>query len=198
MKKNIFVIPILVFTFFSCGDSAGTVNSSLEKEKLELDKKKLELDEAKFKANQKKNDDDSEEKKENIKKSGNIKSEYKYLLGKWNGTLRNKKLSIIIDNIDGNTVSGYNIAGANKRPLTGRIYPDDHNWNGDCLYCVQVYKLILSEPGDDKWDGVFTLYFYKVEEVDEQGNEKGIYTYSADGNWKSNSGKLSGEVTLSK
>ena len=131
---------------------------------------------------------------EDTKKTNSVKSEYKYLLGKWKGKLRDKNLTIVIENIDGKTVTGYNVAGSNKRALKGMIYPDDRDRGGDCFNCT-VYKLVLSEPGDDKWDGVFTVYFQEYEEVDIDG---GGFTYSGSGKWKSNNGKLSGDLTLSK
>jgi hypothetical protein len=192
------VTPIVLFSsillLVACGSGEGTGNSSLEKEKLELEKKKLELEEAKFKADQEKKENSKDESTEDNKKASKIKSEYKFLLGKWNGSLRNKTLTIVIEDIDGNTVSGYNIAGTNKRPLTGRIYPDDQDRGGP-EPPLSVYKLVLSEPGDDKWDGVFTLYLEKYEEENLDG---GGYNYLGSGSWKSNNGKLSGDIELRK
>ena len=192
------VTPIVLFSsillLVACGSGEGTGNSSLEKEKLELEKKKLELEEAKFKADQEKKGNSKDESTEDNKKVSKIKSEYKFLLGKWNGSLRNKTLTIVIEDIDGNTVSGYNIAGTNKRPLTGRIYPDDQDRGGP-EPPLSVYKLVLSEPGDDKWDGVFTLYLEKYEEENLDG---GGYNYLGSGSWKSNNGKLSGDIELRK
>ena len=192
------VTPIVLFSsillLVACGSGEGTGNSSLEKEKLELEKKRLELEEAKFKADQEKKGNSKDESTEDNKKASKIKSEYKFLLGKWNGSLRNKTLTIVIEDIDGNTVSGYNIAGTNKRPLTGRIYPDDQDRGGP-EPPLSVYKLVLSEPGDDKWDGVFTLYLEKYEEENLDG---GGYNYLGSGSWKSNNGKLSGDIELRK
>jgi hypothetical protein len=192
------VTPIVLFSsillLVACGSGEGTGNSSLEKEKLELEKKKLELEEAKFKADQEKKENSKDESTEDNKEASKIKSEYKFLLGKWNGSLRNKTLTIVIEDIDGNTVSGYNIAGTNKRPLTGRIYPDDQDRGGP-EPPLSVYKLVLSEPGDDKWDGVFTLYLEKYEEENLDG---GGYNYLGSGSWKSNNGKLSGDIELRK
>ncbi len=192
------VTPIVLFSsillLVACGSGEGTGNSSLEKEKLELEKKRLELEEAKFKADQEKKGNSKDESTEDNKKASKIKSEYRFLLGKWNGSLRNKTLTIVIEDIDGNTVSGYNIAGTNKRPLTGRIYPDDQDRGGP-EPPLSVYKLVLSEPGDDKWDGVFTLYLEKYEEENLDG---GGYNYLGSGSWKSNNGKLSGDIELRK
>jgi hypothetical protein len=191
--------PIVLFSsillLMACGNGEATGNSSLEKEKLELEKKKLELEEAKFKAERDKKEKSLEDDSSNDnKKTTKVKSEYNYLLGKWNGSLRNKSLTIVIESINGNTVSGYNIAGNNKRPLTGRIYPDDQDRGGP-EPPLSVYKLVLSEPGDDKWDGVFTLYLEKYEEENLDG---GGYNYLGSGSWKSNNGKLSGDIELRK
>ena len=153
----------------------------LEDEKLALDAEKKAIDEAK--ANQKK---------------AYVKPDYEYLLGKWNGTLRDKKLTVVIESIDGSSVAGYNTAGKNNRPLIGRIYEDDRMGDGECSGDQSCYKLVLSEPGDDKWDGVFTLYLANCPNHDDEGNIiRGSYS-SGNGKWKSNSGKLSGEISLSK
>jgi hypothetical protein len=60
-----------------------------------------------------------------------------------------------------------------------------------------IYKLILKEPGDDKWDGFFTLYFYNCPQWDENHENEWI-SYYASGEWRAFSGKLSGEIYLSK
>ena len=192
---QLFFFLFISIVFSSCADSNNASNNEWEKEKLELEKKKLELEEAKLKGGQNNSSNQAETKGvDETKNTNSVKSEYRYLLGKWNGKLRDKNLSIVIENIDGKTVTGYNVAGSNKRALKGLIYPDDRNRGGECLDCI-VYKLVLSEPGDDKWDGVFTVYFEKYEEVNIDG---GGFTYSGSGKWKSNNGKLSGDIELSK
>ena len=193
--NQLFFFLFISLVFSSCGDSNNASNNELEKQKLELEKKKLELEEAKLKDGQNNSSNQGEANSEDeTKKTNSVKSEYKYLLGKWKGKLRDKNLTIVIENIDGKTVTGYNIAGSNKRALKGMIYPEDRDRGGDCFDCT-VYKLVLSEPGDDKWDGVFTVYFEKYEEVNIDG---GGFTYSGSGKWKSNNGKLSGDLELSK
>ena len=60
-------------------------------------------------------------------------------------------------------------------------------------YCA-YYKVILSEPGDHKWDGVFTLEFEatSIDGADENGT---IYWFHVgDGQWKSYDGKLVNQV----
>lgn len=52
-----------------------------------------------------------EEKNQKEDKNLKTKAEYQFILGKWNGTLRDKKLTIVIESIKGNEVIGYNIIG---------------------------------------------------------------------------------------
>lgn len=126
------------------------------------------------------------------------KAEHQFILGKWDGNLRNKKLTILIESIQGDQVTGFNIAGKNRRPLTGKIMDDDRNAEGDCMGYQQSYKLVLNEPGDDKWDGTFIIYFGDCPQYDEEQEKILSHYYSAFGSWKAYSGKLSGDVTLSK
>jgi hypothetical protein len=126
------------------------------------------------------------------------KSEHQFVLGKWTGTLRDKKLTIVIESIQGNDVTGYNIAGKNKRPLQGKIMEDDRMIDGECGGNLMAYKVVLNEPGDDKWDGTFTLYFVDCPVYDDQVGNILSHSYSVDGSWRAFSGKLSGDVMLSK
>ncbi|MFM7662815.1 MAG: hypothetical protein ACKO6A_09125 [Bacteroidota bacterium] len=107
--------------------------------------------------------------------------------------MNKKKLTIAIENINGNIVEGYNILGSNKRPLTGRIYQDESNGIfSKQLNCDEIYKLVLIEPGDDKWDGIFNIHFMTgIEKNDKR-------FYFGEGNWKSNNGKLEHQFTLRK
>lgn len=126
------------------------------------------------------------------------KSEHQFVLGKWTGTLRDKKLTVVIESIEGNEVTGYNIAGKNKRPLQGKIMEDDREGDGECMGMQQNFKVILNEPGDDKWDGTFTIYFGDCPEYDDEMETILSHSYSAYGSWRAYSGKLSGDVMLSK
>lgn len=94
---------------------------------------------------------------------------YSNLIGEWKGSFGNDELIINIESItEDGSVTGYNIVKNNKRPLTGVR-------NGD--------RFELKEPGDAKWDGVFSFT--------TSGN-------NATGIWKSNNGKLSKEFSLTK
>jgi len=137
-------------------------------------------------------------------KSGRVKPEYRYLFGKWKGNLRNKKLIVVIDFINGNEVEGYSIAGDNERPFKGRITEDDRGGDGECGGEQIAYKLILLEPGNDKWDGKFTLYLsdcpdYGMDPETLYPGDKIIgHDYSGMGSWVAYSGALRGDIYLTK
>ena len=98
----------------------------------------------------------------------------------------------------GNNVIGYNIVGNNKRSLKGKIF--EHDSGGECKGDGMSFRLVLSEPGDDIWDGVFKLALQSCPDHDVNGEiiEGGSIFYSGVGVWKSNNGKLSGDISLSK
>jgi hypothetical protein len=56
------------------------------------------------------------------------------------------KINISIDTLSGNKVSGHSIVAGNFRPFTGTV---EHTGN--------TYRFLAKEPGDDKYDGVFTF-----------------------------------------
>ena len=199
MLKSFIILSILSALFFSCQNNDSKIeelekkmqmqNEATKKDKeAELKKTAAELDAAII------NKSDKDEKA--IPRM-NCKAEYKYLLGKWKGTLRDKSLTIVIENIDGNIVTGYNMVGSNKRPLNGRIYQNDLEGDGECLGHGDNYKLVLSEPGDNKWDGVFKIYLRFCTYENEYGEMEEI-SYNGFGEWKANSGAKSGDVNLSK
>jgi hypothetical protein len=70
------------------------------------------------------------------------------LIGRYFGTLDRKRLELVIDRVEGTSVSGYNIAGRNNRPIQGSYAHEEGSSD---------YRLVLREPGDDRWDGEFTL-----------------------------------------
>ena len=131
-------------------------------------------------------------------KKGETNEQHRYIIGKWVGNLRDKKITIVIESIKGDIVSGYNIVGKNNRPLSGKIMEDDREGDGECGGESMSFKTLLKEPGDDKWDGFFTIYFADCPSFDELGDKILSHSYSGHGEWKSFSGKLSGEVNLSK
>ncbi len=64
------------------------------------------------------------------------------------------KINISIDAINGNQVNGHSIDAGNFRPFTGTV---DHTGN--------AYNFVVKEPGDDKYDGVFTFSIGTGESV---------------------------------
>ena len=56
------------------------------------------------------------------------------------------KINISIDTINGGKVSGHSIDAGNFRPFTGTV---QHTGN--------TYRFLTKEPGNDKYDGVFTF-----------------------------------------
>lgn len=101
----------------------------------------------------------------------NIKGEYA-------GTFGKDVLTINIEDLDldGGNVIGYNLVKENKRTLKGNATKTN---NPDEI------KLTLSEPGDDKWDGVFEFVLNTLNNT-------------AIGQWKSNNGKSTKEFNLNK
>ena len=180
--KTIIASALIAGTMFSCGNESSTpapaaaAPSATNSENQEVDKSKEE-----------------KPKEDSQVTASAVNPRYKYLLGSWKGSLRDKNLTVVIESIQGNIATGYNIAGTNRRPISGTIMEDDRNLEMECA----IYKLILKEPGDDKWDGFFTLYFYNCPQWDEN-HENEWNSYYASGEWRAFSGKLSGDIYLSK
>jgi hypothetical protein len=189
MKTIINFFSALVFCLFiySCSQSESNKPDTAPKQEENQSSKNIVIEE-KVVA-------DVVKVKEN--KKGVTKDEHRFILGKWVGNLRDKKITIVIESIEGDIVSGYNIVGKNHRPLSGKIMEDDRDNGGECLNGMS-FKTILKEPGDDKWDGFFTIYFADCPSFDELDEKILSHSYSVHGEWKSFSGKLSGEVSLSK
>jgi hypothetical protein len=182
--KNIIASALIAVALFSCGNENSTpAPAAAPAAPATTNSTDQEVD--------KSMDDKPKDNSQNTASAVNPR--YKYLLGSWKGNLRDKKLTVVIENIQGNIATGYNIAGNNRRPVSGTIMEDDRNLEGEC----GIYKLILKEPGDDKWDGFFTIYFYNCPEWDEN-HENVTSSYHADGEWRAFSGKLTGDVYLSK
>ena len=121
----------------------------------------------------------------------------KIMLGTWTGVMNGKKLTVVINQVNGQSLSGFNILGTTKRPLKGRFQISSLDQP-----CAKAYDVTLNEPGDAKWDGVFTIKFvgYRNENESDQGLEcVGPYFGSeATGSWEANNGKLAHEFSLVK
>jgi hypothetical protein len=126
-----------------------------------------------------------------------VDSNYRMILGNWEGVMNKKKLLVVIEEINGDSIYGYNALGSNKRPLRG-VYKE----GTVDLSCAVVFDLKLHEPGDDKWDGIFTIQLAGSQE--QGGDHDGPYcegvvnAEKSYGSWKSNNGKLAHEFTLVK
>lgn len=101
----------------------------------------------------------------------NIKGEYVGNFGKDELTINIEDLDL-----DGGNVTGYDLVKENKRVLKGSATKTNN---------PEEIKLKLSEPGDDKWDGVFDFVLNIENNV-------------INGSWKSNNGKSTKEFTLNK
>lgn len=74
----------------------------------------------------------------------------KEMLGTYVGPFGERKITICLDRVIGNSVTGYSIVAGNERAFSG-------SWsrvNGDLT-------IVAKEPGDDKTDGVFRLTYFK-------------------------------------
>jgi hypothetical protein len=199
MLKFYITLCILSVLFVSCQNNDSKIEELEKKMQLQNDAMAKEREADLKKTSVEKDSEITKKSVQDVKAKPrmNCKAEYKYLLGNWKGTLRDKSLTIVIENIDGNIVTGYNIVGTNKRPLNGRIYQNDLEGDGECLGHGDNYKLVLSEPGDNKWDGVFKIYLRFCTFENDNGEMDGI-SYIGFGDWTANNGTKSGEVNLSK
>ena len=190
-------LPLLAILFFisiSCSNSDQT--SELELKRLELEKKRLELEEKKL-DNEMEQLSSAEKPTENhsLEKLGAISDEFNFLNGEWSGFLEKKELKIVIQSVVGNQLKGYNIVGNNKRPVQGTVTKLNVKRKATCEtnYCG-YYKVVLSEPGDHKWDGVFTLEFEATSIDGAEENGTIYWNHYANGLWKSYDGKLVHQV----
>ncbi|MBL0146106.1 MAG: YARHG domain-containing protein [Chitinophagaceae bacterium] len=83
------------------------------------------------------------------------------LLGSYVGPFGDNKITLLITKVIGDTVEGRSVVGGNDRPFSGLATKA----NG-------IYTINAKEPGDDKYDGQFSLSF------DEKN------TNAIKGNWK--------------
>ena len=114
-----------------------------------------------------------------------------FLIGSWEGTLKNKPFKIVIETVNGNKLSGYNLFGENKRKIEGFVV--DHSvallGDGECIDDDDgwIIPVLFKEPGDKKGDGYFQLTFKKCHQ-----------SKYARGTYKSYYDDFSGEVELDK
>ena len=139
-----------------------------------------------------------EPQKEEIVQQKKTNPLHQFVIGSWTGKLRDKNLTIVIESIQGDKLMGYNIVGKNKRSLEGKIMTDDRIGGGECGGEQLSFKVVLNEPGADKWDGTFFIYFRDCPLYDDEMERIISHSYSANGSWRAYKGKLDGEIYLTK
>lgn len=72
------------------------------------------------------------------------------IAGNWVGYLGDNRLNVQIQTVKGKEVNGRSVAAGNFRAI-----------NGSLEESADMYKLQLKEPGDDKYDGEFTITIKK-------------------------------------
>jgi len=172
--KNVFIVLIAFTAFVACNNTNQSTDNSVEQN-----------------VTQQTMSDDSKSESTKDESPSNV------MLGTWIGEMSGKKLTIMIESIDGITLTGYNILGSNKRSLKGTF--TDGDWDQPC---TKAYETILNEPGDDVNDGIFSIKFVGYEDEEEtdmgpecKGNLKGVEAY---GEWTPNKSKTVKEFSLEK
>ncbi len=115
------------------------------------------------------------------------------LLGTWTGEMGGKKITIVINNISGNIITGYNQVGSNKRDLKGSFTEIDGGYP-----CSKTFETTLKEPGDDKWDGVFTINFMGFNGGADSDCSGPFNATESTGVWLANNGKSTKQLSLTK
>lgn len=72
------------------------------------------------------------------------------IAGNWVGFLGDNRLNVQIQTVQGKTVNGRSVAAGNFRVINGTLEESP-----------EAYTLQLKEPGDDKYDGEFTITIKK-------------------------------------
>ena len=99
------------------------------------------------------------------------------VLGYYTGEFGPNQITLILTNINGNTLEGYSVCAGNFRPLEGTL-----SSLGDKQYACE-----LAEPGNDPYDGTFTFTLSaadqslkgKWEPFKKQGNTPRTYKLSS-------------------
>lgn len=108
----------------------------------------------------------------------------RFLVDTYLGTIGTKDFKLFIDRVSGEDIEGFDVAGTNRRPVKGRIAnkrTEPTGLGGN----YTVFKIILNEPGDDKWDGEFNIDLW-VSDIERHGV----------GSWTSFNGQLTHEIKI--
>ena len=74
------------------------------------------------------------------------------------GIMDKKKLSIVIEKWDANgIITGYNLLGSTKRPITGIFSAGHLPLNVNLVYSNYSFDIELNEPGNNSFDGIFRM-----------------------------------------
>lgn len=154
--KNLFFLS-LVFLLFSCGNTATTEDTSIS-EDTNVPEHGLETtQEITPKINEKPSE-------ETAASEVRMEDFYGYYVGMFDAEKMGKgkhptwsnKINISIDKIDGEKLEGHSVVAGNDRPFSGTIK----------MYKRNEYQVEVKEPGDDKYDGVFSFtIFVKEKEI---------------------------------
>lgn len=83
------------------------------------------------------------------------------LIGSYVGPFGDNKITLLITRIAGDSIEGRSVVGGNDRPYAGIIRKTDNK-----------YTIEASEPGDDKYDGVFNFTIDPARPDEVTGNWK--------------------------
>lgn len=75
-----------------------------------------------------------------------VKTIHDKILGSFVGVFGDNKITLLISRAEGDSIAGRSVVGGNDRPFTGTVSLKDG-----------VYTVNASEPGDDKYDGMFSF-----------------------------------------
>ncbi len=154
----------------TAGDLASYVlNGSSKFDHVMSDKSSSALANNDTKDNTDKNNNSENNNSENDETTASLSNidNSKYV-GLYAGQFGNYSIQLVIENIMGSEVSGYNVVSGNRRPIRGTVS------NG---------YFELSEPGTDKWDGVFNFR---------------VSNGTAIGEWKAFNGKAATNFNIKK
>jgi len=110
------------------------------------------------------------------------------ITGRYVGKIGPKDFILSLERINGNKVEGYDIAGINKRPVSGTIVGEREVSNNGNPYTAVSLK--LQEPGTDRWDGEFNIILCILPNSSSP--------YKGEGYWKAYNGKLERQITIKR
>lgn len=67
------------------------------------------------------------------------------MIGYWVGSFGNNMINLTLSEVKGNEISGFSVCAGNYRPIKGSITQSENGGS----------KIVMEEPGDDKYDGRF-------------------------------------------